>query len=300
MLFRKERDNLAILASEPGTPETNLVEQNAAFFSAGFEGYCEELNRSQTPVLFCERFDERSNIWNFQEHKHDCIELIYFLYGNARVITGQTSVQASFYDMIVYPKGMLHTESLQFDHHQEIICLWVDVPGLEFSDILRVQDKDAQLKWLLENIHAEYKSRTPNRPLIDHYVKAVLLLIGRHCFEKRTESDMVSRVILYMQDHLTEPISVQQLADMVYVSKSYLSRLFKQKTGVSLMDYLNSLRMESAKAMLVASNLNTEEIAYQTGYHSTKFFYRAFRAYTGMSTREYRNREAQNRATGSR
>ena len=300
MLFRKERDNLAILASEPGTPETNLVEQNAAFFSAGFEGYCEELNRSQTPVLFCERFDERSNIWNFQEHKHDCIELIYFLYGNARVITGQTSVQASFYDMIVYPKGMLHTESLQFDHHQEIICLWVDVPGLEFSDILRVQDKDAQLKWLLENIHAEYKSRTPNRPLIDHYVKAVLLLIGRHCFEKRTESDMVSRVVLYMQDHLTEPISVQQLADMVYVSKSYLSRLFKQKTGVSLMDYLNSLRMESAKAMLVASNLNTEEIAYQTGYHSTKFFYRAFRAYTGMSTREYRNREAQNRATGSR
>ena len=300
MLFRKERDNLAILASEPGTPETNLVEQNAAFFSAGFEGYCEELNRSQTPVLFCERFDERSNIWNFQEHKHDCIELIYFLYGNARVITGQTSVQASFYDMIVYPKGMLHTESLQFDHHQEIICLWVDVPGLEFSDILRVQDKDAQLKWLLENIHAEYKSRTPNRPLIDHYVKAVLLLIGRHCFEKRTESDMVSRVVLYMQDHLTEPISVQQLADMVYVSKSYLSRLFKQKIGVSLMDYLNSLRMESAKAMLVASNLNTEEIAYQTGYHSTKFFYRAFRAYTGMSTREYRNREAQNRATGSR
>ena len=299
MLFRKERDNLAILASEPETPETNIAEQNAAFFSAGFEGYCEELNRSQTPVLFCERFDERSNIWNFQEHKHDCIELIYFLYGNARVITGQTSVQASFYDMIVYPKGMLHTESLQFDHHHEIICLWVDVPGLEFSDILRVQDKDAQLKWLLENIHAEYKSRTPNRPLIDHYVKAVLLLIGRHCFETRTESDMVSRVVLYMQDHLTEPISVQQLADMVYVSKSYLSRLFKQKTGVSLMDYLNSLRMESAKAMLVASNLNTEEIAYQTGYHSTKFFYRAFRAYTGMSTREYRNWEANNRVAGS-
>ena len=110
---------------------------------------------------------------------------------------------------------------------------------------------------------------------------------------------MVSRVILYMQDHLTEPISVQQLADMVYVSKSYLSRLFKQKTGVSMMDYLNSLRMESAKAMLVASNMNTEEIAYQTGYHSTKFFYRAFRAYTGMSTREYRNREATNRAAGS-
>ena len=281
-------------------PEENENERESSFFAAGWEGFSETLNRSETPVLFCERFDERSNIWNFKEHKHDCIELIYFLYGNARVITGQTSVQASFYDMIVYPKGMLHTESLQFDHHQEIICLWVDVPGLELSDILRVQDKDARLKWLLENVHMEYKSRNPNRSLIDHYVKAVLLLIGRHCFEKRPESDMVSRVILYMQDHLTEAISVQQLADMVYVSKSYLSRLFKQKTGVSLMDYLNSLRMESAKAMLVASDMNTEEIAYQTGYHSTKFFYRAFRAYTGMTTREYRNHESLNRAAGSR
>lgn len=269
------------------------------FFANGFPGFCEAIDRSQTPVLFCERFDERSNIWNFKEHKHDCIELIYFLYGNARVITGQTSVQASFYDMIVYPKGMLHTESLQFDHHQEIICLWVDVPGLEFSDILRVQDKDARLKWLLENIHTEYKGRTPNRFLIEHYVKSVMLLIGRHVFEKRTESDMVSRVILYMQDHLTEQISVQQLADMVYVSKSYLSRAFKQKTGVTMMEYLNTLRMEAAKIMLAASGMNTEEIACQTGYHSAKFFYRAFRAYTGMSTREFRNREALGRAAGS-
>lgn len=269
------------------------------FFENGLEGFCEAIDRSETPVLFCERFDERSNIWNFKEHKHDCIELIYFLYGNARVITGQTSVQASFYDMIVYPKGMLHTESLQYDHHQEIICLWVDIPGLDLPDILRVQDKDAKLKWLLENLHEEYKSKAPCKQLIDHYVKSVMLIVGRHCLEKRSENDMVSRVILYMQDHLTERISVQQLAEMVYVSKSYLSRAFKQKTGVSLMEYLNALRMEAAKAMLVGSSMNTDEIAYQTGYNSSKFFYRAFRAYTGMSTREFRNSEALERAEGS-
>ena len=272
----------------------------ADFFANGYEGFCAAVDASETPVLFCERFDERSSIWNFKEHCHNCIELIYFLYGNARVITGETSVQASFYDMIIYPKGMPHTESLQFDHHQEIICLWVDIPGLELKDILRIQDKDARFKWLMEAIHEEYKSKTPSQALIDHYVKSVVLLIGRCYFEKQTQNDIVSRVILYMHDHLTESISVQQLADMVYVSKSFLSRAFKQKTGLSLMEYLNSLRMEAAKAMLVASNLNTEEIAYQTGYHSTKFFYRAFRAYTGMSTREYRKKEMENKSSGSR
>ena len=269
------------------------------FFSQGYEGFCAQVDAQETPVLFCERFDERSSIWNFEEHCHECIELIYFLYGNARVITGGTSVQASFYDMIVYPKGKPHTESLQFDHHQEIICLWVDVPGLAFSDIMRIQDKDAHLKWLMEAIHNEYKSKTPSKALIDHYVKSVFLLIGRFYFEKQTQSDMISRVILYMQDHMTESVSVQQLADMVYVSKSYLSRAFKQKTGLSLMEYLNSLRMEAAKAMLAASDMHTDEIAYRTGYHSTKFFYRAFRAYTGMSTREYRKREIENKSFGS-
>ncbi len=269
------------------------------YLASSYEDFCAAIDRSETPVLFCERFDERSNIWNFKEHTHDCIELIYFLYGSARVITGEKSVQASFYDMIVYPKGKPHTESLQFDHHQEIICLWVDIPELELRDILRIQDKDARFKWLLENLHTEYKSKTPNKLLMDHYVKSIVLLIGRCCFDKHAESDMVSRVVLYMQDHLTESISVQQLADMVYVSKSYLSRAFKLKTGVSLMEYLNTLRMEAAKIMLAASDMNTEEIAYQTGYRTTKFFYRAFRAYTGMSTREYRKQETANRATGS-
>ena len=125
-------------------------------------------------------------------------------------------------------------------------------------------------------------------------VKSVILLIGQCYLEKQTQNDMISRVILYMQDHLRESISVQQLADMVYVSKSYLSRAFKQKTGLSLMEYLNSLRMEAAKALLAASNMNTEEIAYRAGYRSTKFFYRAFRAYTGMSTREYRKNGSDN------
>ena len=64
-----------------------------------------------------------------------------------------------------------------------------------------------------------------------------------------------------------------------------ISRAFKQKTWLSPMEYLNFLRMEAAKALFTASNRNTEVIAYRAGYRSTKFFNRAFRACTGMSTR---------------
>ncbi len=270
-----------------------------SYLKNGFLGFCEAIDGVRTPVLFCERFDEKSNIWNFSQHKHEFIELIYFLQGNARVITMDSTVRASFYDIVIYPRGMYHTECLQPGQHQEIICLWVDIPGLELPDIIRIQDRDTNLKWLLESLHAEYKSKTPCKELIEHYVKTAAMLIARLCFDHENRDDVVGRVVGYMHDHLSERITVQQLADLVYVSKSYLSRIFRRETGVSLMHYLNLLRMEAAKSMLALSSMNTAEIAQRTGYQSTKFFYRAFRDYTGITTREYRMQRSDRRAAGS-
>ena len=270
-----------------------------SYLDHGFQGFCEEIENKHIPVLFCEQFDEKSNIWNFKQHKHDFIELLYFLQGNARVITKESTVRASFYDIVIYPRGMYHTECLQHGQHQEIICLWVDIPGLELPDIIRIQDRDTDLKWLLESLHAEYKSKKPCMELIQHYVKTAAVLIARLCFNHESEDDVVSRVVGYMHDHLSERITVQQLADLVYISKSYLSRIFKQKTGVSLMQYLNLLRMEAAKCMLALSSMNTAEIAQRAGYQSTKFFYRAFRDYTGITTREYRMQRSDRSTAGS-
>ena len=92
----------------------------------GFEGFCEALSKVKPKILFCEQFDEKSSIWNFESHKHDCIELLYFLYGNAEVSAKEKTVQASFYDIVIYPQNVYHTELLQMNHHQEIICIWVE------------------------------------------------------------------------------------------------------------------------------------------------------------------------------
>jgi AraC-like DNA-binding protein len=262
------------------------------FLENGFEGFCAALDKTETPVLFCERFDEKSTIWNFAKHKHDCIELLYFLYGRAEVITGGTSVEASFYDAVIYPKGMMHTECLQFSRHQEIYCVWVDIPGLEIPDVIRIQDENANLKCLLEKLHEETKGPTPCKPLINHYVKALAMLIARKSLAKGPQNDMVGRVKQYMQHNMAGDVTVQMLADLVYVSKSYLSRIFRRQTGMSLNDYLQKLRIEAAKSILVSSNLCIEEVSSMVGYHSPKYFYRVFLAGTGMSPRDFRKSEA--------
>jgi AraC-like DNA-binding protein len=268
------------------------------FLENGFDGFCQALDRVETPVLFCERFDEKSSIWNFSKHKHDCIELLYFLYGRAEVLTSGQSVEASFYDAVIYPRGMEHTECLQFSHHQEIYCVWVDIPGLILPDVIRIQDDNANLKCLLEKLHEEHKSTSPSKPLINHYVKALAMLVARKSMAKSPQNDMVGRVKQFMQHNMAEDITVQQLADLVYVSKSYLSRIFRRQTGMSLNDYLQKLRVEAAKSILVSSNLSVEEISAVVGYHSPKYFYRVFLAGTGMSPRDFRKSEATGK-TGS-
>jgi YesN/AraC family two-component response regulator len=263
------------------------------YVTNGFEGFCKVLDQVDTPVLFCERFDESSDIWNFTSHKHDCIELLYFLYGNAEVTAADTCTEATFYDIVVYPKGMLHTEQLQFNHHQEVMCVWVDILGLEIPNVICIQDKEASIKWLLEKLHDEYKSAQPSEVLIRHYVKTTAMLIARKCFEGDRANDVVSRVMKYIQDHTAETLTVNHLAELVYVSKSYLSRIFKQKTGMTLIEYQRLVRINAAKVLLVTSDMSVEEIAYHIGYNCPKYFCRAFHNCTGKSPREFKNEEKQ-------
>jgi YesN/AraC family two-component response regulator len=270
------------------------------FLADGFEGFCKALDEVKTSILFCERFDEKSDIWNFDAHKHDCIELLYFLYGNAEVSVADTSVDATFYDMIIYPKGMYHTEHLQYNHHQEVICLWVDIPGLELPDVICIQDKEAEVKWLLENLHAEYKRSNSSEYLVQHYLKAATMLLARKYFEGNRAEDSVSRVMMYIQDHMTEMLTVEHLANIVYVSKSYLSRIFKKQTGMTLIEYQRQIRINSAKTLLISSEVSIEEISYIIGYNSPKYFCRAFRDCTGKSPREYKTEERKIKAASTR
>lgn len=259
------------------------------FLSGGVEGFCEALNNTEVSVLFCERFDGKSNIWNFNRHKHDCIELLYFLDGTAEVSLADTSIGASLYDLVIYPSGTYHTEHLQFNHRQEVICVWIDIPGLTVPNVIRIQDKDASLKWLLLNLHDEYKSENKCRCLIDNYLKTIAILIARKCFLGNSADNYVSRIMLYIQDHMSEQLTVEQLSELIYVSKSYLSRLFKQQTGLSLIEYLRLVRIEKAKTLLISSNVSIEEISNIIGYNSPKYFCRAFRICSGMSPSEFKN-----------
>ncbi|HHY81430.1 MAG TPA: response regulator [Clostridiales bacterium] len=99
----------------------------------------------------------------------------------------------------------------------------------------------------------------------------------------------IETVIAYINSHIDEDISLAKLADLVYFNPSYLSRLFKQTTGINLLTYINKIRLEKAKKLLRETNMKIHEISSSVGYVSPSYFTQFFRKNVNMNPQEYRD-----------
>ncbi|SFB27255.1 two-component system, response regulator YesN [Cohnella sp. OV330] len=88
--------------------------------------------------------------------------------------------------------------------------------------------------------------------------------------------------------HYGENLSLRSIADRVFLNPNHLGKLFKSVTGLSFNDYLLQVRMEHAKRMLRETDLKVYEIASSVGYTELDWFYKRFKAFTGVSAGEYR------------
>ena len=93
--------------------------------------------------------------------------------------------------------------------------------------------------------------------------------------EKR-KRNLVNHTIYYLETHHDEEITLEQLAEMLYVTPTYLSKTFKAATGVGPINYLIQIRLNHAKELLKNDSLSVKEVAktvgYEDAYHFSKLF----------------------------
>lgn len=98
----------------------------------------------------------------------------------------------------------------------------------------------------------------------------------------------VNQVMHYVLEHYSEDLTLQELAHMVYMNSSYLSALFKKKTGKNFSKFLLDVRMEKAVSFLKDTNLSVQEIAKRVGYEDVRTFRKVFKESVGLSPMKYR------------
>ena len=250
--------------------------------------YYNIIRNGRPKLKFCERFDDQSTIWNFARHSHPYIELMYFFEGKGKLEVSGTQMSISLFDTVVYPAGWPHQEDLVSERRREIICLWVDFPELELDMPMHLHDMDNTLNHVFQMIYREAKRSNPEPQLLEHQIKLLLTMLLRNQSEIKAQEGTLAYVLQYIHVHFAERVTLDELAALEHISKSYLSRQFKQQTGMTVVAYMNQFRIETAKRLLTGSEMSVNEIAYQVGFESPKYFYRTFKKLTDESPASFR------------
>jgi len=106
---------------------------------------------------------------------------------------------------------------------------------------------------------------------------------------KVKHSDVVFKITNHIKKNCSEKLSLDSLAREVFLSKSYLSSIFKQETGMSLTAYITKVRVEKSKKMLLEDTIGLAAIASQCGFKDQSYFTKVFKKETGVSPKKYRN-----------
>lgn len=100
---------------------------------------------------------------------------------------------------------------------------------------------------------------------------------------------IVSRALAYINEHYAEKLTLQHLADYLYLSTWHLCRVLKKGANMNFIDILSNIRTEHAKKYLKETNLKVYEISEKIGYNDIAYFSKVFRALTGYSPKQFRD-----------
>lgn len=100
---------------------------------------------------------------------------------------------------------------------------------------------------------------------------------------------IVNETLAFIQGHYNQKLSLQLVADSLYVSASHLCRVLKKETGTNFVNLLNETRINHAKEILITTNLRIYEVAGKVGYADAAYFSKIFKAFVKMTPNEYRN-----------
>ncbi len=106
-----------------------------------------------------------------------------------------------------------------------------------------------------------------------------------------TNSDIerLDRILIYINDHIGEKITLKDIAEKEHINFYYLSHFFKSKVGLNFQDYINIMRIEKAKNLLLNSNATITDISNGCGFSSTNYFNKVFKENSNTTPSQYRN-----------
>lgn len=216
-------------------------------------------------------------------------------------LPAKPGLPAKFPDKAAETVFLDHIRTGRWDEVRETVLACADGWEKHGVPLMHAAQRLLEMLWLISRVLAEtgletvpstfsfrmtdYRAlRTEAECELDKLVRAA----AEH--DRRMESRVVERIKRRILQHSHEDLSLEQIAEAEGMSPFYLSRLFKEETGVNYIDFLTACRMEKARVLMADPAKSLKQIAFEVGYHDPNYFSRVFKKVTGHSPRDYRKR----------
>ncbi|MCL2099192.1 MAG: AraC family transcriptional regulator [Oscillospiraceae bacterium] len=107
-------------------------------------------------------------------------------------------------------------------------------------------------------------------------------------FAKVKHIDIISKAITYIKSNYMRKLTLNEVAEYVFLSPSYFSRVFKRETDCYFKDYVNYIRVEKSKLLLLTDKMSLVEIADNAGFYDQSYFNKVFKKITGSTPKKFR------------
>lgn len=184
-------------------------------------------------------------------------------------------------EMISDIDQLLKLEHVTRDRVQETFIRWIHLLMANTHTLAHAVETD-----VIEYAGCIRSSLTLNRT-IEIFRQYLQLYIDTH-ENTRVISREVAAAVNYINDNYNQSISLQKVADKVDISSNYLSSLFRKELQICFIDYINSVRINKAKELLISTHLKTYEISQKVGFENESYFSRIFKRQTGLRPNEYK------------
>ena len=162
--------------------------------------------------------------------------------------------------------------------------------------------RDEHLENLLKKFKKYWYFNLDSVPMKVQYLRSIALELclglcdnyAIYTKKPQTESNLlfcIKKAIGYIKAESERPISLDEISSFVGLSKYYFAREFRRITGLSFVTYLNYVRCEKAKEMLLLDKLSIGEIGRLCGFENQSYFTRTFKEYSGLNPKDYRQKK---------
>ncbi|TAH68846.1 MAG: AraC family transcriptional regulator [Anaerolineaceae bacterium] len=276
--------------------------------------YLVEIGSPSDNLYYFFDYDERSYDINMEfQHFHHFYEMHILLDSEANHIIEGNLYGIKLYDIVCLKPTILHKSEYPEGPPRKRLIIQFNIPIL--ADILREQfnqvmsifeeeipiyrfDTKEQevLNNLLNDIFSISKAKSSLSTLFIHnkfteFLCAIYKFRKENRYkpeDKSTTTSKIYSVASYIHNHFAEELSLDILASKFYLSNYYISHLFKEVTGFTLINYIQMTRTRNAQQLLLFTDTKITEIAEKCGFTSFSQFNRVFNKYCKTSPRKYR------------